>query len=283
MKNIAIVSDSSISLTPTEIKETGVYVAPLTVIASNKEYLDQIDITSDEVKDLIRNNKTVTTSQPNLGYMIKLFQELKSKNFDHIFCLPLSHYLSGTYRTFVQAKEEVGLDNMTIVDTQTLVSPIQRMVNMIIFLNQEDKSVEEINTHLQGIIDNNESFLIPKDLKQLKASGRISPTAATMASLLKIKAILKLDNKGETIEKFATSRTQNKAYDIVIEDLIKHHIKPETHYLDLLHCEAENEVHEFIERVTEKIGKFQTHIADLPSSLTTHAGLGTIVIQWSKK
>ncbi len=283
MMKLAIVSDSSISLTPQEIKETGVYVAPLTVITNGKEYSDQIDITTVEVNDLIKNNQTVTTSQPNLGYMINLFQELKEKGYDHIYCFTVTRHLSGTYRTFVQAMEEAGLTNMTIVDAESLVSPLQRMINVVIQYNKDGKSLDEINEKLQVLIDNNETFLIPRDLKQLKASGRISPAAATMASLLKIKPVLKLSNKGETIDKFGTARTQNKAMDIIIDDLIKHNVKPETHYIDYLQCEADEEVTLLKDRITEKIGTFESHMTDLPSSLATHTGVGTIVLQWTIK
>lgn len=283
MLKIAIVSDSSISLTPEEIKETGVYIAPLTIINNNTEYLDQIDITTEGVNALLRDNQVVTTSQPNLGYMINLFESLKEKNYDHIFCLPVTRHLSGTHRTFVQAKDEVGLENMTVVDTQSLVGPIQRMIQAIIDLNKEGKSIDEINQKLDYYIDNNESFLLPKDLKQLKASGRISPAASTMASLLRIRAILKLSNKGETIDKFATARSQNKSYDIVIEDLIKHGVTPETHYLNFLHCDGEEDLNALKVRIEEKLGHFDTHTSVLPSSLATHAGIGTIAVQWTKK
>src|SRR5699024_9175333 len=159
MKKIAIVCDSSISLTPAEIEKNGVYVAPLTIIHNGKEYLDQITITSEEVNDLIRDKQTLTTSQPNLGYMIDLYEQLKEKDYYHIFCLPLTRHLSGTHRTFVQAKDEVGLDNMTVVDTLTLVSPIQRMIDVIISSNEQGDSIESIEEKLQRMIDNTESYV----------------------------------------------------------------------------------------------------------------------------
>ena len=283
MKKIAIVCDSSISLTPAEIEKMGVYVAPLTIIHNGNEYLDQITITTEGVNERLRDNQVLTTSQPNLGYMINLFEEIKEKGYDHIFCLPITRHLSGTHRTFVQAMDEVGFDNMTIVDTLTLVSPIQRMINVILESNEANESIDTINEKLQKIVDNTESFVLPKDLKQLKLSGRISPAAATMASLLRIKPILKLDNKGETIDKFDTARTESKAFDIMLDDLAKHNVSPETHYLDFLHCEGEDIIANLIEKAEDRFGKFYKHISILPSSLATHAGIGTIVMQWTLK
>jgi DegV family protein with EDD domain len=279
MKKIAIVVDSSASFTPKEIQETGVYVAPLTIIYDTKEYVDQVTITNDKVADLLKDNAVITTSQPNLGTLITLFEELKSKNYDHIIALPLSRHLSGTYDAFAHAAKEVGLSNLTMVDTLTLVGVIQHAVHKIIALNKEDKDLDAILAALQNIWDNTESYLIPKTLKQLKASGRISPAAGTLASLLRIKPILKLWNKGETIDKFDTARTDAKAYDIVIQDLIKNNVSPKTHKLYFLEAKGEAELNAFKTALESKLGVFESHTSVLPSSLVTHAGLGTIVIQ----
>lgn len=281
MKKIAIVCDSSLSFTPEQVKETGVFIAPITLIYQEKEYVDQVTITNDEVAKLLTNNAVITTSQPNLGTVIHLFEDLKEQNFDHIIALPLTRHLSGTHSVIVQGAREAGVENITIVDTLTLVGPIQQAVRTIIKLNKEGKDIPEILEGLQNIFDNTESYLIPRSLKQLKASGRISPAAATMASLLKIKPVLKIFNKAETIEKFDTARTDAKSYDIVIKDLIKHGVTPKTHQLYFLEADAIKEVKAFREALENSLGTFTYHISKLPSSLVTHAGLGTIAIQYA--
>ncbi|NLW15320.1 MAG: DegV family protein [Erysipelothrix sp.] len=283
MKKIAFVCDSSISLTPEQIKETGVFVAPLAIIHQQKEYEDQVTISTDELNDILRVKGVVTTSQPNLGLLIDLFTKLKAENYDYILGFGVTSHLSGTYRSFSQAAEEVGLDNFINVDTMTLAGPIQRIIKTVIKMNEEDKNMDEIMDKVNYMLDNNESYLLPKDLNQLKAGGRISPAAATMASLLRIKAVLKLENRGLTIDKFATARTDAKALDIIIDDLIKHNVKPETHYINLLHCEGEDVLNAFKARLEERIGKFDSEISLLPASLAAHAGLGTITIQYTIK
>lgn len=279
MKKIAIVVDSSASFTPEEVKETGVYVAPLTIIYNGKEYVDQVTITNDEVAQLLNDNAVITTSQPNLGTLINLFEDIKSKNYDHVIALPISRHLSGTYAAFKQAADEVGLDNITIVDNLTLIAVIQHATHKIIELNNEGKDIDEILAALQNIWDNTESYLIPKSLKQLKASGRISPAAGTLASLLRIKPVLKLWNKGETIDKFDTARTDAKTYDIVIKDLIKNNVTPKTHKLYFLEAKGAAELEAFKTAIENELGVFHSHTSVLPSSLVTHAGLGTIAVQ----
>ena len=150
-------------------------------------------------------------------------------------------------------------------------------------MNEEGQSIQDIETKINDMANQTESLVLPKDLKQLKASGRISTAAATMASLLRIKPILKLETKAETIDKFATARTEAKAFELMIDDLALHNVHPDTHYVDYLHCEEHEILGRFIQALEERLGNFDSHIADLPSSLATHAGIGTIAVQWVKK
>lgn len=283
MKKIAIVCDTSASMTPEQIKQTGVTEVALTIIHNGKEYLDQETITNQEVNDLLRENKVVTTSQPNLGLLIDVFTKLKKDGYDHIFALPLTRHLSGTYNSFEQAINEVGLDNITLIDTQTLIGPIQKAVDVINEANKAGDSIKRMTEKLYHLFDNTESYLLPLNLKQLKASGRISSAAATMASLLKIKVVLKIKNKALNIDKFDTARTEAKSVDIVIDDLVKHNVKPETHDIYMLHSEGKAFLDRFVDRLTERLGTFKVNISELPSSLATHAGLGTIAIQYTLK
>ncbi len=283
MKNIAILTDSSISLTKEQIKDTKAIIAPLTIIHNGKEYLDEVTITNTEVNDLLRDNAVLTTSQPSMGDILQQIEKEDLAQYDHVFVLPLSQYLSGTQRSYEQAFAQTDLTNFTIIHTDTLVGPIQYGIDTIIKLNNEGKSVEEIVAKLNTIFDNTESYVIPKTLKQLKASGRISSSAATMASLLKIKPILKLATHGANIDKFATARTDAKAYSIVIEDMKKAGVNPQTHKMFLLHSEGEAYVNAFLDQLTQELGTFEYSISVLPAVLAAHAGLGTITIQYTIK
>lgn len=283
MRKIAIVTDSSVSFSEQQLKETGAVTVPLTIIHDGAEYLDEITITKEEVNDLLRNNAVLTTSQPNLGLMIEAFEKIKGEDYDHVFVVPLTHHLSGTHRTFLQALEEVQLENVTIFESETLIGVIQHAIFLIKKLNDEGKSIEDITASVNDLFGRNESYVIPETLKQLKASGRISKAAATMASLLKIKPILKLENGGTTIDKFATARTDAKAYAIVIEDMIKHGVTAATHKIYYSHSEGMRTIEKFHQALKEKIGEIEHSISVLPAVLATHAGLGTITIQYVPK
>ncbi|CAM3702309.1 DegV family protein [Erysipelothrix urinaevulpis] len=282
MKNIAIICDSSVALTQKQANEMGIYIAPLTIIHSDKEFSDQIDISHEEVSELIRNKVSLKTSQPNLGTMINILNNVKEKDYDHIFVLSLTSSLSGTYASFQYALNEVQLDNLSLIDTQSLAGPVQEAIKHIRFLNENHWEPQAITDYLDNVFfKNTESYVYPENLEQLKQGGRISKPAATLASMLKIKVLLKLSNHGDTIDKFKTTRTEQKLIDEIINDLKKNNINPQEHVLYLPHLEADRVVEELIKQIREKIGDFKFTVTVLPAALSSHAGLHTVALQWA--
>ena len=94
----------------------------------DQELFDQVNISTEEVRNILLNDELLSTSQPNIGTLIHIFNEIKEKQYDHIFILPLSHHLSGTFNSFKQAVEQVDLNNYTLIETETLVGPFKGLL-----------------------------------------------------------------------------------------------------------------------------------------------------------
>ncbi|QIK69103.1 DegV family protein [Erysipelothrix sp. HDW6C] len=283
MKNIAIVCDSSVALTKEEAHDLNITVAPLTLIYNNKEYLDQIDMTFDDVNELLLQKTHLQTSQPNVGVIINILEELKTKGFDHIYVLSLSSALSGTHSAFHHAIQEVGLDSVTLIDSMSIAGPVQQCAKLIHKLNAEDKSIAEITRAIEELLKHTVSFVYPQTLDQLKISGRISKGAATLASLLKVKPLLYLENGGQTIEKFGTARTEAKVFDMMVAEFKKHDITPDAFDVYYLDSQGEEIADRFNAYLSESIGTFTTSNSKLPAVVAAHAGIGTIAVQWIPK
>lgn len=284
MKNIAIVCDSSVALSEKEIKDLGVYIAPLSIIYDNKEYLDQIDINQEKVTQLLKDGVLLSTSQPNLGVIIRLFEEIIEKKYDHVFILSISSALSGTLSSFQNGIEEVGLKNYSLIDSMTLCGPVQQSVKVILEMNKQGKEAKEIEDYLNNIFfKDTATYVYPQTLEQLKRSGRISKGASLLASMLKVKPILKLDNYGDTIEKFKTTRTEQKVLEEIMKDLKFNKVNPQEHVIYLPNLERKDILDEIINKFTEEFGDFEYIVSDLPAAIATHAGVGTVAIQWAKK
>ena len=283
MKKIAIITDSSASISNDSSLKNIVSVVPLTIIHGGNEYLDQVTINSNDVNNLLRDKQQLQTSQPSVGSVIETLETLKKENYDHIYAITISGNLSGTLNSFNQAIQQLEMDNVTLIDSFSVAGPPQHIAEMIHSFNLNGKTHQEIMTEVERIVDHSVSFLYPETLDQLKRSGRISKAAATLASLLKIKPILYLEPRAKTIEKFGTARTETKVYDMIIEQLKTQNITPERYDLYYLENEATDKVNALNSRINEEVGVFKSEVLSLPAVLATHVGLGTMGVQWVPK
>ena len=279
MKKIAIVLDSSAGLTLEEqSKLDGVFVAPLSVIYNNVEYIDQIELTLEEIQDILSRNELIKTSQPSVGSALALYESILAQGYDKIIVLSLSSALSGTFNSFSAAAQSLENADIHVVDTMTVAGAVQEGWLLIRKLEAEGKSVDEILEALDRFYKHTVSYVLPENLDQLKASGRISPAAAAVASLLKMKVILRLENHGPTIEKFATARTETKLFNTLMEDINKH-IEPELDKFFILHSLSEEKTNKLKDELQKLYPGIEVEISYLPAALSGHAGNGTIVLQ----
>ena len=283
MKNIAIVCDSSVSFTEEEIKEYKVYVIPNLIMHDNKTFHDQVDIKEAEVLDLLRDKVKLTTSQANLGTIIDTFKDIKNKSYDYIYILTLASVLSGVHNSFSVAAEQAELENYEIIDTHSVAGPVQQGVRAIRQLNHSGKSLKEISEYLKFLFENQVSYLFPKSLDQIVASGRLSKAAGKVVSLLKIKPVVYFTQTSKSIDILGVSRTNKKAFEKIIKDFEKNNIRPEDYDLYLLDSDAKEQMNSFKDSLFNQMGKFNYHSVNLPAVLALHAGVGAIAIQWCPK
>ncbi len=284
MQKLAIVVDSSIALTVEQQKAIeDLFVAPLSIIHDNKEYTDQIDITVEEVQDILSKNQLIQTSQPSVGVVMELYEKIQALNYDHIFVLSLSSHLSGTYNSFTTAAKAMSKHNITVIDSGSIAGVIQESIQVLKNLNTKGKSISEIEKALINYFKETTSYVYPENLKQLKASGRISPAAAAVASLLKMKVLLRLANHGTTFEKFETARTDKKVFASFIKDLNAEGFDPKLHCVYILHSLNEQGAENIKQLLIEEYGDVEFHISFLPAAVAGHAGNGTLAVQWCRK
>ena len=123
MKKVVIVTDSNSGLTQEEAKRLGVYVVPMPFIVNGEEYFEDISLTQPEFFIKLEENAEISTSQPSIGSVTELWDNLLKEN-DEIVYIPMSSGLSesmNTARNFAKneydGKVEV-VDNHRISVTQ---------------------------------------------------------------------------------------------------------------------------------------------------------------------
>lgn len=283
MKKIAIVCDSSVAFTDEQIKKYDVDVIPNLIIHKDKSYRDQIDINQEEIIKLLNNKEKITSSQANLGTIVEKLEDIKLKNYDYIFILTLGSVLSGAFNSFSLAAEQAKLENYSIIDTHSIAGPVQEGVRAIRSMNKSGASIQAIEKHLHYLFSDQVSYLFPKSLDQIVASGRVSKAGAKLVSLLKIKPIVYFYPKSKSIEKLGIARTDTRAFQTIVKHFNKHHVTPEKYNLYILEIDALEEANKFKDHLFKTLGEFNYHHIRLPAVLALHAGVGAITIQWCPK
>ncbi|MDT2793782.1 DegV family protein [Enterococcus thailandicus] len=205
---LAVVTDSTAYL-PERIKNhPDLYVIPIPVILDGKIYNEGIDIEADEYYGLLKNSKDFpTTSQPVVGEVLALYDELKAKGYDTIISIHLSSGISGFVNTLFAMKEDVKGVTVIPYDSKITSMPMGHMVESALDLNDQGTSLEEILSHIDHIRDNTYAYLIVDDLNNLVRGGRLTNGAALIGGLLKIKPILTFtDGKIVLFEKIRSSK-----------------------------------------------------------------------------
>lgn len=283
MEKYLIVTDTTSAMNKEIAAAHGIELISLSVIVDGQEYKDQVDISTEQLYDYLKDGKTPSTSQPNTGYLIEKMEAWQKENYEAIIVITCSADLSGTNNGFHLAKDTVGLDNVYIYDSRQVGAPIMDMAIRAKQLADEGKDVDEIFKVLEEKTKHSFSFLYPDNFDQLSRSGRLSPMAARMASMLKIKALLCLDEQGKSVDKYSMSRTEVKVLKAIADKFHELGVNAEKYKIYISH--ADNIV--FAKKakllLQTTFHGIEVEINNLPAVLTCHGGLACCALHSTYK
>lgn len=283
MEKYLIVTDTTSAMNKEIAAAHGIELISLSVIVDGQEYKDQVDISAEQLYDYLKDGKTPSTSQPNTGYLIEKMEAWQKENYEAIIIVTCSADLSGTNNGFHLAKDTVGLDNVYIYDSRQVGAPVMDMVIRAKQLADEGKDVDEIFKVLEEKTKHSFSFLYPDNFDQLSRSGRLSPMAARMASMLKIKALLCLDEQGKSVDKYSMSRTEVKVLKAITDKFHELGVNAEKYKIYISH--ADNIV--FAKKakllLQTTFHGIEVEINNLPAVLTCHGGLACCALHSTYK
>ena len=283
MEKYLIVTDTTSAMNKEIAAAHGIELISLSVIVDGQEYKDQVDISTEQLYDYLKDGKTPSTSQPNTGYLIEKMEAWQKENYEAIIVVTCSADLSGTNNGFHLAKDTVGLDNVYIYDSRQVGAPVMDMAIRAKQLADEGKDVDEIFKVLEEKTKHSFSFLYPDNFDQLSRSGRLSPMAARMASMLKIKALLCLDEQGKSVDKYSMSRTEVKFLKAITDKFHELGVNAEKYKIYISH--ADNIV--FAKKskllLQTTFHGIEVEINNLPAVLTCHGGLACCALHSTYK
>lgn len=286
MAKIAIVTDSNSGLSQEEAKELGVFMIPMPFEIDGKEYLDGINLERDAFYEFQTNDSEIFTSQPAPQTVMDLWDEVL-KEYDEIIHIPMSSGLSSSLQTAKMLADDYD-GKVYAVDNQRIsVTMVDSIVDAM-YLRDKGLSAKEIGERLESEGLNSSIYITLDTLKYLKKGGRITPAAAAIGTLLKIKPVLQI--QGEKLDAFAKVRTMSAAKSIMI-NAVKSDIAGRIsengkykYFINIAHTNNLEAAQEFEKEIRLAIPEYkgEIRIMELSLSVTCHIGQGALALAVSR-
>lgn len=286
MSKIVIVTDSNSGITQEEGKQLGVVVIPMPFFENGKIYFEDISLTQKQFYEMLVNNQNVSTSQPAIGEVCALWDNLL-KEYDEIIHMPMSSGLSMSCETAsIFSKEKEYLGKVHVVDNMRISVTQRQAVLDALKLIEKGKTGAEIKDILEKDAFNSSIYITVQDLKYLKRGGRITPAAAMLGSLLGIKPVLQI--QGKKLDAFKKCRGM-KAGKLMMIEAAKNDIANRfggdnsKMHVQIAHSNNEEEALAFLEEVKKEIPNAKDYYVDkLSLSVSCHIGPGSLAIALCK-
>lgn len=215
--SVAVVTDSNSGITQAQAKELGIFVLPMPFEIDGTTYFEDVTLTQKEFYQKLREGGSISTSQPSVADIRKLWEHLLEE-YDEIVHIPMSSGLSGSYNTsMVLAEDYKG--RVFPVNNQRISVTQRQSAKDAVFLAKKGKSAREICTYLEQDKFQSSIYIMLDTLSYLKKGGRITPAAAAIGTLLRLKPVLQI--QGERLDAFAKARTSKQGKQIMIDAIKK--------------------------------------------------------------
>lgn len=285
MSKIAIVSDSNSGITQAQAKELGITILPMPFFVKEKTLYEDIDLTQDEFYQMLSEDTDISTSMPLVGNVTDTWDELL-KTYDEIVHIPMSSGLSGSCETAMMLAQDYE-DKVQVVNNQRISVTQRQSVLDAMALAEQGKRAAQIKEILERDKFESSIYIMVDTLYYLKKGGRITPAAATLGTLLKLKPVLQI--QGEKLDAFAKARTVKQAKNLMIDAMKNdfanrfHDPNGEHMYLEIAYTHNREEAEAFKKEVQEAFPGMEIQMDPLSLSISCHIGPGALAVACSRK
>lgn len=290
MSKVAIITDSNSGISQAEAGKLGIYVVPMPFIIDGQTLFEDINLTREQFYQKLADGADVSTTQPSPEYIMNLWNNLFDEGYNEIVHMPMSSGLSGSCSTAMALSKEDEYDGKVFVVDNQRISVTQRQAALDAKqMADAGMSAREIHDKLMEMKFESSIYIMLDTLKYLKKGGRITPAAAALGTILKLKPVLQI--QGEKLDAFAKARTLNQAKTLMINALksdIETRFGGDVNdiWIEIAHTENAAEAENFKEDILKMWPEYPAEniVTDhLSLSVSCHIGPGSLAIACSKK
>lgn len=280
----AIITDSNSGITQSDSEKLGVFVLPMPFMINEETYFEDIDLTQTEFYQRLAVGANISTSQPSPEDVTSLWDKVL-KEYDQIVHIPMSSGLSGSCQTAMMLAEDYEGKVFVVNNHRISVTQRQSVLDAKA-MAEKGWTAEQIKEKLEATKSDSMIYITVDTLKYLKKGGRITPAAAALGTLLKIKPVLMID--GGKLDAFAKARTMKQAKTIMLTALahdLENRLgdKEARHmHLQIAHTENYAAAEELRQELHELYPQAPIRIDPLSLSVACHIGPGSLAVACTK-
>ena len=285
MGKIAIVTDSNSGITQSQAKELGIYVLPMPFMINEETFYEDITLSQEAFYEKLSEGAHVITSQPTPDSIMKLWEELLEE-YDEIVHIPMSSGLSGSCQSASMLAQHYE-GKVQVVNNQPISVTQRQSALDAKKLAEDGKNAAEIKKFLEDDKFNSSIYIMLDTLYYLKKGGRITPAAAALGTILKIKPVLQI--QGERLDAFAKARTVTQGKNLMINAIRNDMenrfggVRKENIWLQVAYTYDKAAADQLKAEVQEAFPGFDIHMDPLSLSVACHIGPGALAVACCKK
>lgn len=286
MANIAVVTDSNSGITQAQAAELGIHVLPMPFMINEETYFEDINLTQKQFYEMLETGAEISTSQPTPEAVMNLWDELL-KEYDEIVHIPMSSGLSGSCQSAMMLAQEYD-GKVQVVNNQRISVTQRQSALDAKLLIEKGMNAKEIKDFLEADKFNSSIYIMLDTLYYLKKGGRITPAAAAIGTLLKLKPVLQI--QGEKLDAFAKARTVSQGKSIMINairnDIINRFgglTDEKNVWMQIAYTCDEETAMAWKAEVEEAFPGYEIHMDPLSLSVACHIGPGALAVACTKK
>ncbi|SFP47484.1 EDD domain protein, DegV family [Butyrivibrio proteoclasticus] len=286
MSKIAVVTDSNSGVTQSQANELGLFVVPMPFMINDQDFYEDINLTQEQFYTKLGEDAAVSTSQPTPDSLMTLWDKVL-QDYDQIIYIPMSSGLSGSCQSAYMIAQEEYEGKVFVVDNQRISVTQRQSALDALEMAKAGLSAEEIVKNLMDNKFESSIYIMLDTLYYLKKGGRITPAAAALGTLLRLKPVLQI--QGEKLDAFAKARTTNQGKNIMI-NAIKADIEnrfggmeAKDFYIACAYTKDLEAATAWKKEVEEAFPGFDIHMDPLSLSVACHIGPGALAVTVTKK
>jgi len=284
--SVALVTDSTASLSAQTAADRGITVVPLRVVigaASYDECGGDGAVTPQMLADALKEWTPVSTSRPNPEAILETYEKLAAQGAEAIVSVHISAELSGTFESAQMAARRSPVP-VVLVDSRQVGMGTGYAVLAAADAIADGADAATAGAAARTRAANTTSLFYVDTLEYLRRGGRMGAAAALLGSALAVKPILKVDDG--SIGPFEKVRTSAKALSR-LEELAVEAAEDAEVDVAVAHLASPVRAAELAGRLSNRLekglGEREVSLGEIGAVLGAHVGPGMVAVAVSRR